>query len=56
MKKSLGALLLICLSSHVFADTQPVGFQYATLADPRNERPLEMVVWYPSATDRKSVV
>jgi predicted dienelactone hydrolase len=50
MKKSLGALLLICLSSHVFADTQPVGFQYATLADPRNERPLEMVVWYPSAT------
>ncbi|WP_447785738.1 alpha/beta hydrolase family protein [Pseudomonas germanica] len=50
MKKSLGALLLICLSSHVFADNRPVGFQYATLADPRNERPLEMVVWYPSAT------
>ena len=50
MKKSLGALLLIGLSSHAFADAQPVGFQYATLADPRNERPVEMVVWYPSAT------
>jgi predicted dienelactone hydrolase len=49
MKKTLGALLLFCLGSHVFADAQPVGFQYATLADPRNERPLEMVVWYPSA-------
>ncbi|WP_311881077.1 MULTISPECIES: alpha/beta fold hydrolase [unclassified Pseudomonas] len=49
MKKSFGALLLICLSSYVFADTRPVGFQYATLADPHNERPLEMVVWYPSA-------
>ncbi|WP_322843670.1 alpha/beta hydrolase family protein [Pseudomonas sp. B33.4] len=50
MKKTLGALLLFCLNSHVFADAQPIGFQYATLADPRNERPLEMVVWYPSAT------
>jgi predicted dienelactone hydrolase len=50
MQKTLGALLLFCLSSHVFADAQPVGFQYATLADPRNERPLEMVVWYPSST------
>ncbi|CAI8781218.1 Peptidase_S9 domain-containing protein [Pseudomonas sp. IT-347P] len=50
MKKSLGALLLICVSNYVLADTQPVGFQYATLADPRNERPVEMVVWYPSAT------
>jgi predicted dienelactone hydrolase len=49
MKKTLGALLLFCLGSHVFADAQPVAFQYATLADPRNERPLEMVVWYPSA-------
>ncbi len=44
MKKTLGALILICLSSHAFADAQPVGFQYATLADPRNERPVEMVV------------
>ena len=49
MKAALIALLLTCVTSTVFA-SNPVGFQASTLPDPNNERPLEMVVWYPSST------
>ncbi|MFA7942492.1 alpha/beta hydrolase family protein [Pseudomonas brenneri] len=50
MKASLGALLLICAATPALANNNAIGFQTSTLADPRNDRPLEMVVWYPSAT------
>ncbi len=51
MKPALGALLLACLTTSALADVSAVGFQSSTLADPDNERPLEMVVWYPSKTN-----
>ena len=50
MKKVLGALLLVCLSTSVLADENLVGFRASTLADAHTDRPLEMVVWYPSPT------
>ena len=50
MKTALAALLLICLTPHALADDNPIGFQASTLSDAHNERPLEMVVWYPSTT------
>lgn len=50
MKTALGALLLTCLTTNALADVNSVGFQSSTLPDPHNERPLEMVVWYPSTT------
>lgn len=50
MKTALGALLLTCLTTSALADVNSVGFQSYTLPDPRNERPLEMDVWYPSTT------
>ena len=53
MKKAFTTLLLICLSDHAIADGNPIGFQSSTLPDAHNERALEMVVWYPSATSAK---
>jgi len=50
LKTALAALLLICLTPHALADDNPIGFQASTLPDAHNERPLEMVVWYPSTT------
>ncbi|RON45861.1 dienelactone hydrolase [Pseudomonas frederiksbergensis] len=50
MKTALGALFLICLTTSALANDNPIGFQSSTLPDPQNDRPLEMVVWYPSAT------
>ncbi|MGE7958715.1 alpha/beta hydrolase family protein [Pseudomonas sp. NPDC089530] len=50
MKIVLGALLLICLNIHAFAGDNPIGFRASTLPDKQNDRPLELVVWYPSAT------
>ncbi|RON49639.1 alpha/beta hydrolase family protein [Pseudomonas frederiksbergensis] len=50
MKKALGLLLLTCLTTSAFANDNLIGFQSSTLPDPQNERPLEMVVWYPSTT------
>ena len=50
MKKAVSALLLVCLSSSVLADENLVGFRASTLADAHTDRPLEMVVWYPSPT------
>jgi predicted dienelactone hydrolase len=50
MKKALGILVLTCLTTSAFANDNPIGFQSSTLPDPKNERPLEMVVWYPSTT------
>ncbi|WP_339531521.1 alpha/beta hydrolase family protein [Pseudomonas mucidolens] len=50
MKTTLRALLLICLSANALAEASPVGFQASSLSDLHNERPLEMVVWYPAAT------
>jgi predicted dienelactone hydrolase len=50
MKNAFGLLLLICLSASANADETPIGFSSATLADARNERPLDMVVWYPAKT------
>lgn len=54
MKISLGALLLICIASNALADTNAVGFKTSTLAS--SDRPLEMVVWYPTASTAKSEV
>jgi len=48
LKAALVALFLTCATA--LASNNPVGFQVSTLADPNNERSLEMVVWYPSAT------
>ena len=53
MKKAFITLLLICLSGRAIADGNPIGFQSSTLPDAHNERALEMVVWYPSATSAK---
>lgn len=49
MKSTYGALLLVCLTGQVMADDIPIGFQTSTLPDASNERPLEMVVWYPAS-------
>jgi predicted dienelactone hydrolase len=50
LKTALGALLSTCLTTSALADVNAVGFQSSTLPDSHNERPLEMVVWYPSTT------
>ncbi|WP_416769372.1 alpha/beta hydrolase family protein [Pseudomonas sp. RHF3.3-3] len=50
MKKVLGLVLLICLNIPAFASYQTIGFQTRTLPDEDNDRPLELVVWYPSTT------
>ncbi|QXI40289.1 alpha/beta hydrolase family protein [Pseudomonas xantholysinigenes] len=50
MKTAFSTLLLTCLAANAFAADSTVGFQSATLADTRQERALEMFVWYPSAT------
>lgn len=50
MKTTLGALLLSGLTTIAFADQSAVGFYASTLPDAHNERALEMVVWYPSAS------
>ncbi|TFY88979.1 dienelactone hydrolase [Pseudomonas kairouanensis] len=53
MRTRLAALFLAFLCAPVFADTLPIGFQNTTLPDPNNQRPLQMVVWYPAATTAK---
>ncbi|MCW8278516.1 alpha/beta fold hydrolase [Pseudomonas sp. PCH199] len=53
MKTVLGALLLICLNINAFAGDNPIGFRTSALPDKQNDRPLELVVWYPSATTAK---
>ncbi|KAB0495392.1 alpha/beta hydrolase family protein [Pseudomonas vancouverensis] len=50
MKTVLGALLLFCLNNPAFASDTPIGFRTSTLTDTQNERPLELVVWYPSVS------
>ncbi|WP_434557602.1 alpha/beta hydrolase family protein [Pseudomonas sp. Z4-20] len=50
MKIAFGALLLACLASPALAGENPIGFRASTLSGSPNDRPLEMVVWYPSAT------
>lgn len=50
MKTVLGTLFLICLNINAFAADNPIGFRTSTLPDKQNDRPLELVVWYPSAT------
>nr|WP_253405740.1 alpha/beta fold hydrolase [Pseudomonas migulae] len=50
MKIAFSALLLTCLTTIALAGENPVGFRSSTLADTHNDRTLEMVVWYPSAT------
>ncbi|MGL6242324.1 alpha/beta hydrolase family protein [Pseudomonas sp.] len=50
MKIAFCALLLSCLTTLALADENSVGFQSSTLPDSQNDRSLEMVVWYPSAT------
>ncbi|WP_339531233.1 MULTISPECIES: alpha/beta hydrolase family protein [unclassified Pseudomonas] len=47
MKTTLTALLLIILAAPVFAETTPIGFKNVTVPD--TQRPLQMVVWYPTA-------
>ncbi|MCG8296496.1 alpha/beta hydrolase family protein [Pseudomonas entomophila] len=50
MKTMLGFLFLICVSLPAFAGDMPIGFQTSTLSDGQKDRPLELVVWYPSTT------
>jgi hypothetical protein len=50
MKTALGALPFICLNIHAFAGDNPIDFRASTLPDKQNDRPLELVVWYPSVT------
>lgn len=50
MKTALRALFLICLSTPAFAAESPVGFKTTTLPDEKNNRSLELVVWYPATT------
>jgi len=50
LKIAFGALFLTWLTTLALADENPVGFHSSTLPDPQNDRALEMVVWYPSAT------
>lgn len=50
LKIAFSALLLTCLTTIALAGENPVGFRSSTLADTHNDRTLEMVVWYPSAT------
>ncbi|MCF5725415.1 dienelactone hydrolase, partial [Pseudomonas syringae] len=47
MRATFAALCLICLATPAFADNTPIGFQNTTVPDPQNQRPLQMVVWYP---------
>ncbi|PFG70495.1 putative dienelactone hydrolase [Pseudomonas poae] len=53
MKNALAALLLLCLTAPAFAAENPVGFKTVTLPDAQDNRPLELVVWYPAATTAK---
>jgi predicted dienelactone hydrolase len=51
LKKALGTLLFLCLTAPpVLADTHAVGLQSIKVLDANTARPLDMVVWYPSAT------
>lgn len=50
MKALLGLSLLSCLALPAFAGDTSIGFHASTLPDRHNSRPLELVVWYPSAT------
>ncbi|QRK82152.1 alpha/beta fold hydrolase [Pseudomonas granadensis] len=50
MKTALCVLLLLGVSTSALADVKQIGFQSITLPDPHHQRPLEMVVWYPSPT------
>ena len=50
MKNAFRILLLICFSASAHADENPIGFRTSTLTDAHNDRPLEMVVWYPAKT------
>ena len=50
MKNALASLLLLCLATPAFADTNAIGFQTATLPDTQNSRPLQLAVWYPATT------
>jgi len=50
MKTVLAALLLFCLNTPAFAGDNPIGFRVLTLPEKQNDRPLELVVWYPSAS------
>lgn len=47
MKTTLTALLLIIMAAPVFAENPVIGFQNITVPD--TQRPLQMVVWYPTA-------
>ncbi len=51
MKSALRALFLLCLSVPAVAAESPVGFKTTTLPDPHNNRPLELAVWFPAATN-----
>ena len=50
MKTVLGLLLLVCLDLPAFADYKAIGFKASRLPDEQNQRPLELVVWYPSTS------
>ncbi|WP_339452096.1 alpha/beta hydrolase family protein [Pseudomonas sp. JAI120] len=56
MKNALASLLLLCLTVPAVAAENPVGFKTVTLPDAQNNRPLELVVWYPATTTAKATL
>ena len=56
MKNALASLLLLCLTAPAVAAENPVGFKTVTLPDAQNNRPLELVVWYPATTTAKATL
>ncbi|NVZ53692.1 alpha/beta fold hydrolase [Pseudomonas sp. B6002] len=50
MKNTLIALLLLSVTAPALAQESPIGFRTATLPDAQHNRPVDMVVWYPAAT------
>ncbi|MDH4764105.1 alpha/beta fold hydrolase [Pseudomonas sp. CBMAI 2609] len=43
-----GTLALFFFTINAFASSDVIGFRALTLTDSKNERPLELVIWYPS--------
>lgn len=50
MKTLFGTLLLSFFTINAFASSSLIGFRALALADAEDERPLELVIWYPSST------
>lgn len=51
MKNALACLFLLCLSPLAFAVDSSTGFQTITLPNTEKNRPLELAIWYPAASN-----